>query len=93
MRIDRQRFDGESRDRGRVVSPMMWNASEGEEQGKNGRKGKQDKGSVSGHTPTLCLHILLLRDRDHRQRDCDRGNDGIPPFIVQIREIAGHRRG
>jgi len=54
-----------------------------------GRKGKQDKGSVSRHLLRLCLHILFSRDSSLRLRDCRTRNVGNPPFTPQDRETSG----
>jgi len=45
-----------------------------------GRKGKQDKGSVSRHCLSDCLHILFSRDNSLRLRDSRARNGENPPF-------------
>lgn len=54
------------------------------------RKGKQDKGSVSRHCVSDCLHILFSRDSRLQLRDCRKRNGGNLPFPARNREILGH---
>jgi len=55
-----------------------------------GRKGKQDKGSVSRHCISDCLHVLFLRDTRARGRDKWSRNGGNPSFPPRNRETSGH---
>lgn len=55
-----------------------------------GRKGKQDKGSVSRPCISDCLHILFLGDSTLRLRDSPARNDRNPSFPPGIRETSGH---
>jgi hypothetical protein len=71
----RRRFGGVSR-------PFLRRKEKGK-----GRKGKQDKGSVSRHCLSDCLHILFPRDMVSYVRDSGVKNGGNPPFSDQNREI------
>lgn len=82
MGTDRQTVRLERRRRFGVVSPPFLKRKE---KGK-GRKGKQDKGSVSRPLPSLCLHILSSRDRHARPRDSHGMSDGNQPFSARNRE-------
>jgi hypothetical protein len=53
------------------------------------RRGKQDKGSVSRHCITLCLHILFPRDSSPKLRDCRPSNGENAPFPPRNRETRG----
>ncbi len=55
-----------------------------------GRKGKQDKGSVSRHCLSDCLHILFLGDSPLRLRDSPARNGGNLSFPPRNRETLGH---
>lgn len=82
MHTDRWEFRGERRRRKALVSPPF--LSRGGE--KEGREGKQDKGSVSRHRLSDCLHILFLRDNRTPTRDSSLKNGGDPPFSDRNRE-------
>lgn len=57
---------------------------------KKGRKGKQDKGSVSRHRLSDCLHIIFSGDSRLRLRDSPARNVGNASFPPRNRETAGH---
>lgn len=75
-------FDGEGQRRAGAFLPLLLGRS-GE--GKR-RKGKQDKGSVSRHPPSHCLHILFSGDRHSRPRDSENANGTNQPFPARNRE-------
>jgi hypothetical protein len=56
---------------------------------KGGKSGKQDKGSVSRHCITLCLHILFPRDSNPELRDCRPRSGENAPFPPRNRETRG----
>lgn len=55
-----------------------------------GRKGKQDKGSVSRHCLSDCLHILFSGDIRLRLRDSPARNGGNASFPPRNRETSEH---
>ena len=57
---------------------------------KEGRKGKQDKGNVSRHFLSDCLHILFSGDSRLQQRDSPARNGGNPSFPPGNCETSGH---
>jgi len=60
---------------------------EGQEEG---RRRKQEKGTVSRQVPSDCLHIVFHGDKPRFARDMLDGIGGNPPFPARIREICGH---
>src|SRR3546814_20015348 len=87
IRTDRSAYHGERRRRFGVVSPPFLSRKGGEE----GREGKQDKGSVSRHCASDCLHILFPRDRRWATRDMASRNGANLPFLARNRETPGRR--
>jgi hypothetical protein len=88
MRTDAYGLRGERRRRKALVtSPFL--SCEG---GKEGREGKQDKGSVSRPALSDCLHIAFSRDRRLAPRDRLPKNGGNPRLLSQNRETPGHLR-
>jgi hypothetical protein len=59
--------------------------------GEDSKKGKQDKGSVSRHLLSDCLHILFSRDARRPARDMPFRNGGNPPFCPRNRETQAPR--
>lgn len=83
MHTDREVFDRERRRRFGGVSPLFLSR----DGIRRGRKGKQDKGTVSRPVPTPCLHILFSRDRSALTRDLSDVNGGNPPVSGRNREM------
>lgn len=75
------------RRRGLGINPALFSSLGSAEEG---RKGKQDKGSVSRHFLSDCLHILFTGDSGLRLRDCRARIGGNPPFPARNRETPGH---
>lgn len=77
---------GDRRRRPGVSSASFASLGDAEE----GRKGKQDKGSVSRHCVSYCLHIFFSGDGSLRLRDSPASNGENPSFPPGIRETSGH---
>ena len=86
MHTDRESFDRERKRRFGGVSPLF-SSREG---GRRGRKGKQDKGSVSRPCISLCLHILFSRGSWAPSRDNTGMNGGNLRIYGPDREIGGY---
>lgn len=85
-RMHRELSSREGRRRLGVSSAPFWILGDAEE----GRKGKQDKGSVSRHLLSDCLHIIFSGDSSQRLRDYHARTAGNAPFSPQNRETPGH---
>lgn len=85
-RTHRELYRGDRRRQLGVGSAPFSSLGDAEE----GRKGKQDKGSVSQHRISACLHILFSGDNSLRLRDSRARNGGNPSFPPGIRETSGH---
>jgi hypothetical protein len=69
------------------VPAIVFSRGEGEE----GRRRKQEKGTVSRQVPSDCLHIVFLGDMLLGKRDTFLEIGGNPPFLTRNREILGVR--
>jgi hypothetical protein len=78
MRTDRGGIQGEGRRLKALVAPLFLSLESVQEEW----KGKQDKGSVSRHFLSDCLHILFSRDMARSTRDTDDANGGNQPFLL-----------
>src|SRR3546814_17912408 len=87
MRADRSGNRKERRRRSGAVSLPFLSRNGGEE----GRERKQDKGSVSRHCISVCLHILFLGGRRKRPRDMAFAHGRNAPFSFSNRETQERR--
>src|SRR3546814_15688636 len=87
MRADRSGNRKERRRRSGAVSLPFLSRNGGEE----GRERKQDKGSVSRHCISVCLHILFLGGRRKRPRDMAFAHGRNAPFSFSHRETQERR--
>lgn len=58
--------------------------------GEEGRRRKQEKGTVSRQVPSDCLHIVFPGDIPRFARDMLAGIGGNLPLSARIREICDH---
>src|SRR5688572_17315445 len=71
---------------GRRASALFLSRQGNEGEGAKKEERMQDKGSVSRHMPSDCLHILFSRDSAQRTRDSVRRNGGFPRVSSRNRE-------
>src|SRR3546814_12507577 len=83
MRADRSGNRKERRRRSGAVSLPFLSRNGGEE----GRERKQDKGSVSRHCISACMHILFLGGRHNRPRHMTFEHCRRAPFSFSNREM------
>ena len=86
-RTHRELSCGERRRRLGINPALFPNMGSAEE----GRKRKQDKGSVSRHCVSDCLHTLFLEDRGDAARDSRHEIGGNSPFSCRDCETLGRR--
>src|SRR3546814_3222463 len=87
-----ERSDSSGRDavsvRHRV--PALSFSREWVEEQEEGRRRKQEKGTVSRQVPSVCLHIVFLGDMALVPRDMFARNGGNLIFLARNHEIYGH---
>ena len=82
--------------RGTAIGHDLALSSRWQRERKRGGEGKQDKGSVSQHGPSTCLHILFSRDMVVCARDSapqSPMNTGVLAASRETRALRGVRHG
>lgn len=78
MRIERDQSGRGAASERRRASAFFLSRERAMEADREGRRGKQDKGIVSRQCPSVCLHIVFVRDMGLAEGDTPlRGRAGL----------------